>query len=105
MTEPAAPPQAPRALSGNVTVGLDLLDAFQVLSALEYREGYLTGMAREMRDHRIGLGIETPHESEAVLAAAIAQVKRAKRSIDEAIVSSGRRDPLGGIEQYQDEDR
>lgn len=90
------PPATGRGLSGALSVTLDVLDAFQVLSALEYREGYLTGMARELRDHRMALGIEAPHESEAALATAIVQVRRAKRAIDEALGWAGTPDPAGG---------
>jgi hypothetical protein len=93
-----------RSLSGPITVTFDVLDAWQVQSALEYRVGYLSGMARELRDRRLALDDPKPGEGEVGLAVAIAGVQRALRALDAAFGYTP--DPHeGGIAQYQDESR
>jgi hypothetical protein len=83
-----------RSLSGPITVTWDVLTAFQVQSALEFRVGYLGGMARELRDQRLALGDPKPGEGEVVLAVAIAGVQRAIRALDVAFGYHGAPDPM-----------
>jgi hypothetical protein len=82
-----------RSLSGPITVTFDVLDAWQVQSALEYRVGYLSGMARELRDRRLALDDPKPGEGEEALAVAIAGVQRAIRALDAAFGYTP--DPMG----------
>jgi hypothetical protein len=94
ITDSPASPRG-RALSGPVTVTLDFLDALQVQSALEHRVGYLSGMARELRDLRAALDDPKPGEGEDALATAIASVQRAMRVLDAALGYRGTPDPMG----------
>jgi hypothetical protein len=65
---------------------------------LEYRVGYLSGMARELRDQRLALDDPKPGEGEEMrLAVAIAGVQRAIRAmaLDAAFGYHGTPDPMG----------
>jgi hypothetical protein len=84
-----------RSISGPVTVTFDALDAFQVASALEYRVGYFSGMARELRDQRLALDDPKPGQGEEVLAVSIACLQRAIRALDAAFGYRGTPDPMG----------
>jgi hypothetical protein len=94
ITDTPATPRG-RSLSGPITVTLDFLDVLQVQSALEYRVGYFSGMARELRDRRMTLGDPKPGVGEEMLAISIASVQRALRTIDEALGYHGTPDPMG----------
>jgi hypothetical protein len=83
----AAPSAACRARSPSRWT---FLDALQVQSALEHRVGYLSGMARELRDLRAALDDPKPGEGEDALATAIASVQRATRALDAASATAAR---------------
>jgi hypothetical protein len=88
------PAQPGRSLSGTVTVEIDVLDAFQALSALAHYTGYMRGQANYMLEQRRALGISKPGEGEEMYAVAIAQCERATRAIDKALGWNGTPDPM-----------
>jgi hypothetical protein len=97
ITKSAATPPATRpgrSLSGTVKVEIDVLDAFQALSALAHYTGYMRGQAHSMLEQRRALGITKPGEGEEMYAVAIAQCERATRAIDKALGWNGTPDPM-----------